>query len=90
MFCSFAFFGSLPLLGYVLFPLSFPNMDDDALFISACVVTGVVLFFLGSVKSNFSAGHWFTSGMETLLLGGACATTAFTIGQLVDGLVPHE
>lgn len=64
-------------------------MTDDELFISACGVTAVVLFFLGSVKSNFSASNWFTSGMETLLLGGACAFTAFSLGQLIDGLVPH-
>jgi DNA damage-binding protein 1 len=53
MFCSFAFFGSLPILGYAIFPSVFPNMSDESLFISACVVTGIVLFFLGSVKSTF-------------------------------------
>jgi len=87
MFCSFAFFGVLPLLGYVLFPSAFPGMTEDELFASACIVTGVVLFFLGSVKSTFCASHWLTSGMETLLLGGACATVAYTIGQIVEGFI---
>lgn len=87
MFCSFAFFGILPLLGYVIFPSVFPFMSPDQLFLSACVVTGIVLFFLGSVKSTFCASHWFNSGLETLLLGGTCATVAFSIGQLVKGLV---
>eukprot|EP00814_Leptocylindrus_danicus_P005135 CAMPEP_0116019472 /NCGR_PEP_ID=MMETSP0321-20121206/9259_1 /TAXON_ID=163516 /ORGANISM="Leptocylindrus danicus var. danicus, Strain B650" /LENGTH=276 /DNA_ID=CAMNT_0003490053 /DNA_START=39 /DNA_END=866 /DNA_ORIENTATION=+ len=84
MFCSFAFFGAFPLLGYVLVPLFFPQVenDEDALFVVACCVTGVVLFVMGSVKSVFSAAHWFTSGMETLLLGGACASLAYTIGQV--------
>lgn len=54
MFCSFAFFGAMPLLGYVIFPEAFPNMSSSSLFLSACVVTGVVLFFLGAIKSVFN------------------------------------
>jgi ABC-type Co2+ transport system permease subunit len=34
-----------------------------------------------------SSQHWFKSGLETLFLGGACATVAYTIGQLVDQLL---
>eukprot|EP00527_Entomoneis_sp_CCMP2396_P004931 CAMPEP_0198142874 /NCGR_PEP_ID=MMETSP1443-20131203/5545_1 /TAXON_ID=186043 /ORGANISM="Entomoneis sp., Strain CCMP2396" /LENGTH=287 /DNA_ID=CAMNT_0043805987 /DNA_START=227 /DNA_END=1090 /DNA_ORIENTATION=+ len=84
MFCAFAFFGTLPLLGYAIFPSFFPDLDAQYLFLSACVVTAVVLFFLGSIKSFFSTQHWFQSGMETFLLGGACATVAYTIGQVVQ------
>ena len=54
MFCSFAFFGAMPLLGYVVIPATFPNLDEFALFQAACMVTGLVLFLLGSIKSNFS------------------------------------
>jgi DNA damage-binding protein 1 len=54
MFCSFAFFGAMPLLGYVIIPATFPNLDEFALFQAACIVTGLVLFLLGSIKSNFS------------------------------------
>lgn len=53
MFCSFAFFGSLPLLGYVLIPLTDPDMTSDGLFIAACIITGIVLFLMGSIKSLF-------------------------------------
>lgn len=87
MFLSFAFFGALPLLGYVLIPTFFPNCSTDVLFASACIVTGLVLFLMGSVKSFFSKQHWLRAGMETLLLGGACATVAFTIGQIVHDIV---
>ncbi|GKY95453.1 hypothetical protein MPSEU_000506900 [Mayamaea pseudoterrestris] len=83
MFCSFAFFGSLPLLGYVIIPAKFPHLSEDALFRCACIVTGCVLFLLGAVKSFFSSLKWYRAGMETLLLGGCCATVAFTIGQAV-------
>lgn len=44
----------MPLLGYVLFPSMFPEMDESSLFKAACVVTALVLFFLGSVKSKFA------------------------------------
>lgn len=51
MFFSFALFGSFPLLGYIIIPISFPDLGPESLFISACVVTGLVLFFMGCLKS---------------------------------------
>lgn len=87
MFLSFAFFGTFPLLGYVIIPVTFPHLGPEVLFRCACVVTGAVLFIMGCVKSMFSTSHWFLCGLETLLLGGACATLAYTIGQFVDGIV---
>lgn len=89
MFCSFAVFGSFPLLGYVIIPTMFPNLGSDILFTAACVVTGIVLFAMGCVKSIFSSSKWYFSGLETLLLGGACATLAYTIGQAMDNLVDN-
>jgi vacuolar iron transporter family protein len=53
MFCSFAFFGALPLLGYVIIPSAFPTLGEKELFLTACVVTGCVLFLMGSIKSLF-------------------------------------
>jgi DNA damage-binding protein 1 len=90
MFCSFAFFGALPLLGYAIIPAQFPHLNEDALFHCACVVTGCVLFLLGSVKSFFSSLKWYRAGMETLLLGGCCATVAFTLGKWVQMYLGDE
>jgi len=87
MFCSFAIFGSCPLLGYVIIPIAFPNHEPIILFTNACVVTGIVLFCMGCMKSKFSNAKWYLCGLETFLLGGACATVAFAIGLLVDRLV---
>lgn len=84
MFCSFAFFGAMPLLGYVIIPSAYPNLGEYELFMSACIITGCVLFFMGCIKSMFCSQHWFISGAETFLLGGACATVAYTLGQLID------
>jgi len=87
MFCSFAFFGAAPLMGYTVIPWLVPGLDSSVLFKSACAVTALVLFLLGSIKSNFSRTNWFLSGCETLILGGACATVAYTIGAFVNGLL---
>lgn len=84
MFSSFATFGAMPLLGYVIIPAAFPDLGSDYLFACACIVTGMVLFLMGSVKSFFSTQHWFRAGVETLSLGGACATLAYTIGQVLQ------
>jgi len=90
MFCSFAFFGTAPLLGYTIIPWFFPDLDSTVLFKCACGVTGLVLFLLGSIKSNFSRSNWFLSGCETLILGGTCATVAYTIGFFVNGLLEND
>jgi len=84
MFFSFFFFGSLPLLGYVIIPSVHPELTNDELFHAACIITGIVLFFMGCVKSMFSASHWLGSGLETLALGGACAAVAYLSGQWVE------
>ena len=34
--------------------------------------------------------NWIYSGLETLLLGGACATLAYTIGRYVNNLVGED
>lgn len=90
MFCSFAFFGAAPLLGYTVIPWLFPHLEPEILFKCACAVTALVLFFLGSIKSNFSRSNWFMSGFETLVLGGTCATVAYTIGYFVNGLIEGD
>jgi len=53
MFCAFSLFGSLPLLGYIVIPWTFPGLDHETLFKCACAITAVVLFGMGSVKSVF-------------------------------------
>ncbi len=84
MFSAFALFGAMPLLGYVVIPAVDPTLPEEVLFYAACGVTGLVLFIMGCVKSMFSSSNWFVSGLETLLLGGACATVAYVVGQIVE------
>lgn len=84
MFGAFASFGSLPLLGYVVFPAIFGITDGGTLFMVACIVTAVSLFALGAAKGSISGRSWVLSGAETLILGGACASIAYTIGWMIN------
>jgi hypothetical protein len=67
--------------------LLFCDLGPQYLFASACIITGSVLFFMGAIKSWFTTQHWIHAGTETLLLGGACATVAYTIGHMVEDWV---
>lgn len=88
MFVSFSFFGCLPLLPYI-FSLNSPDtiFERHAVYIISLAVTCLSLFFLGAVKSSFNMTNWFTSGMETLILGGDCALLAYTIGAFVETII---
>jgi hypothetical protein len=52
-------------------------------------LTIVPFSFLFTIAIH-SRSNWMYSGMETLLLGGACATLAFTIGKYVNKLIGED
>jgi len=86
MFWSFFIFGCLPIIGYIASDTIIPKVTGhaasaDAQFAAAIAVTCVVLFILGSLKSQFSSQKFFASGCETLLLGGICATISFFVAK---------
>jgi VIT1/CCC1 family predicted Fe2+/Mn2+ transporter len=87
-FCSFVFFGIFPLLTYVIFP-SFVK-DELTLFIIACVLTGIMLFILGALKSNFTTSPWWKSGTEMFLFGGLTAAVAYILGWTVKEFLGVE
>ena len=51
----------------------------------ACGVTSVCLFALGASKAQFHDKQYLRSGLETLLLGGACAAVAVPTGLPPQG-----
>ena len=90
MFLAFAFFGMLPILGFVAAPALAPSLDDAALFSVACMVTAVALFGLGAFKASFGDKAYLRSGAETLALGGICAAVAFLVGRAVSGFAEES
>ncbi len=83
-FCSFAAFGLVPLLAFIIAP-AFPALQQY-LFFSASLITAGTLFLLGTLKAYVTGRKWFTSGVETLLVGGLAASAAYLIGRLLAGL----
>lgn len=73
-FGAFLVAGLVPLLPFVL---GLP----DAFRLSA-VMTMMVFFAIGALKSRWSLAAWWRSGLETLLIGGVAAAIAYGVGTL--------
>lgn len=90
MFTAFALFGALPILGYVA-TAYFAHADarphtPAEMMVSACVVTSVTLVGLGAIKSHFGPRRYLRSALETLVLGGVCASLSYNVGLLVASM----
>ncbi|MBN2155920.1 MAG: VIT1/CCC1 transporter family protein [Candidatus Lokiarchaeota archaeon] len=80
-FISFALFGAIPLITYVLALFIDPLKNNQILlFIIACIVTSITLFILGALKTNITGKKFWISGLETFIVGAIAATAAYLIG----------
>jgi vacuolar iron transporter family protein len=79
-FSAFAICGLIPLLPF-LFGLR-------AAFALSIVLTAVVFFVIGSIKSRWSTASWWRSGISTLLVGGIAAGLAYFVGVFLRRLAP--
>ena len=77
-FSSFLVCGLIPLLPY-LFQLTHA-------FEVSVIVTAVVFFAIGSIKSRWSTGSWLQSGSATLLVGAIAAGLAYAAGVILKTL----
>lgn len=80
-FSSFVFFGLFPLLAYAAFSNTF---DTDTLFAISCVLSAIMFFILGTLKTKFTKQHWFRGGMEILAMGSSTAAVSYLVGWLVE------
>jgi vacuolar iron transporter family protein len=83
-FLSFAVFGFIPLLTYVV--ATFVPVLRANSFTVAAALTGATLFTLGAVKVRITGKNWFVSGLETFVIGGITAAAAYGVGVLLGGL----
>ncbi|MFT5171461.1 MAG: VIT1/CCC1 family predicted Fe2+/Mn2+ transporter [Candidatus Marinamargulisbacteria bacterium] len=74
-FCSFVFFGVLPLLPYFFFS------DIKTNFALSCLFMGIALFFLGVFRARLSQQAYTKAVGETMLVGGLSGIVAFLIGS---------
>lgn len=75
---AFILCGLAPLLPFIL---NLPNA-----FLIATILTGIVFFVIGSIKSLWSTVPWWRSGFTTLLVGAVAAALAYGVGVLLKGL----
>ena len=73
-FLAFLAAGIVPLLPFLL---GLPNA-----FAVSVVMTMVTFFAIGALKSIWSLTPWWRSAGETLLIGGAAAAIAYSVGTL--------
>jgi VIT1/CCC1 family predicted Fe2+/Mn2+ transporter len=83
-FLSFAVFGFVPLLTYIV--AAFVPFLRANSFPVAAALTGATLFALGAVKVRITGKNWFLSGLETFVIGGITAAAAYGVGVLLGGL----
>lgn len=83
-FGSFIFFGSIPVLIYAAARFV-PSIAANT-FLTACILTAITLFILGTLKIYFTRQPWYRAGFEMLLLGGFAAASAYGVGILLGGL----
>lgn len=79
-FVAFNLAGVVPLVAYllpILPPYRFPV---------AVTLTFLTLFVVGALRAFITRQHWFRSGFEMLVVGGAAAAVAYGIGALIAGL----
>jgi vacuolar iron transporter family protein len=77
-FLAFMVCGVVPLLPFVF------RTENPFLF--ASILTALVFFAIGSVKSRWSLTVWWRSGLETLGIGLAAAALAYGVGYLLKGI----
>ncbi len=77
-FMAFVICGSVPIVPFALL--------GGAQTIVATIMTALVFFSIGSLRSRWSPTPWWRAGLETLGIGMAAASVAFLVGYLLRGL----
>ncbi|WMJ72980.1 VIT1/CCC1 transporter family protein [Cytophagaceae bacterium ABcell3] len=85
-FVSFVLIGAIPLFSYV-FDWFYGVGDAYYLFIYSCILTGLALCVVGSLKSYVNKKNPVWGILETLTLGGFAAFIAYLAGNLLRGLL---
>ena len=78
-FTAFLICGLSPLVPYLF--------RSEHSFTLSVLLTGIVFFVIGSVKSRWSTSSWWHSGFTTLLVGGIAASLAYLTGVIIKRLL---
>ncbi len=83
-FVAFVVIGALPLLAYVINAIV-PDLIP-APFVVSAALTGVAFLVVGALKGRELGEPHLPAALETLLVGGLAAVTAYGIGAMLRGL----
>lgn len=84
-FIAFVAAGALPLVVYAAELLLEDGLGRP--FLWSALLAGIAFFAIGATKARFVRRSAVVSGLETLLVGGAAAIAAYSIGWVLDRLV---
>jgi len=84
-FISFLIVGFIPLLSFVIAPLS-PFLEGKKIVLSF-VLTGIAFLVVGGIKGKITGKHPIKASLETFAIGGVAAFLAFAVGYLLRGFV---
>ncbi len=80
MFLAFLLGASIPLIPY------FFGLRNA--FLLSVLASLTAAFMIGVIKTRITRRHWFSSGVESLLIAGFLLLTAYGLGMLIDKLLP--
>lgn len=80
-FLAFFIFGLFPLISFMI-----PGVIHHR-FLIDCIITGSVLFLVGSLRIFVTKKRWWQGGVEMLLIGGGVAVTAYGVGYFIKELL---
>jgi VIT1/CCC1 family predicted Fe2+/Mn2+ transporter len=83
-FFSFIFFGSIPLIIYVITSIidaggKSHGLDQHGIFYIDIGITTLTLIFMGFVKSRYSSQNWIVSVVFTLIIGFIAAGSGYLL-----------
>ena len=85
-FFSFMFFGSIPLLVFLILYIS--DYDNkNMIFIITCCVSCLTLFFVGAFGAKITKENIFKNGFLTMINGIIATSVAFFIGWWIETLL---
>lgn len=81
---AFLVIGALPLAPFTI-EMSLGVFPGDP-FTWSVVLTGAAFIIVGAAKGRVVHERWYTSALETLVVGAGAAALAFVVGRLLRGI----
>ena len=83
-FLSFLVLGFLPIIPYVVAKFTNDHGNKGLYFWIASGIGAVLLLAVGATKSQFGISKWYTSALETFLVGAVATVVGYGFGLLFD------